>query len=572
MLLISYIRAICACSFLVAFLCFSSTVINSSFDPEPAFAMHLQAPLIASLVGLAGVNAFECTEAAFAALLPSNATVNFAVPVPENGSFGGAPGDLEFPTNATNLPALCAVSIKVISSNISSFNFGLFLPNSWNSRLMGAGNGGFGGGINYPDMGIYTHYGFAAIATDTGHISMVNDLTWALNKPEAIIDWAYRAMHTSVVMGKQLVNAYYGQSIQYSYYASCSTGGRQGLKEIQMFPEDFDGVLIGAPAWWTTHLALWTLKVGLINLPANGLNHIPASLFPIIVDEIVRQCDGQDGVEDGIIMDPYTCSFYPETLLCGTTGNSSECLTPAQLDTLYYVYSDYVDVNQTFVFPGFALGVDPTIAVGVSDTPISLGTGYVQNFIVNDSNWDYRNYDYGIVELADRLDPGNATANGFDISAFKVRGGKMLQYHGLADELIPTGSTKYYYKNVLQTMAPKGVSLDDFYRLFLIPGMAHCSGSAVAPWYIAAGDQALSGTTHSVPGFEDAQHDSILAIMAWVENGTAPDQIVATKFVNDTAALGVLSQRPLCIYPKQAKYVGHGDVNAADSWECRSLF
>ena len=559
------------------FSCFHVFVDFLFAIPSPFLALKMQTKafivsILSSSIGINKVNAFDCTEAAFAAVLPSNATVNFAVNVPQNGSFGGAPDDLEFPVNATNLPSLCAVSINVISSNVSSFNFGLFLPDDWNSRTMTAGNGGFGGGINWPDMGIFSHYGFAAIATDTGHISAVPDLSWALNKPETIVDWAYRAMHFSVVMGKQLVDAYYGHTIQHSYYASCSTGGRQGLKEIQMFPEDFDGVVIGAPAWWTTHLALWTLKVGLINLPANAPNHIPASLFPTVVDEITRQCDGQDGVVDGIIMDPYSCNFYPDALLCTSAGNNSDCLTPAQLDTLYYVYSDYVDVNQTFVFPGFALGADPTMAVGVSDAPLSLGTGYVQNFIVNDSNWDYRNYDYSIVQLTDKLDPGNATADSFDLSAFNARGGKMLQYHGLADELISTGSTIYFYNHVLQTMAPKGVSLDDFYRFFLVPGMGHCSGSAVAPWYFAAGEQQLNGTTHSVPGFENAQHDVILAVMAWVENGTAPDQIVATKFANDTAASGVQSQRPLCVYPKQAKYVGEGNVDEASSWECRSLY
>ena len=528
--------------------------------------------VIANVVGLNGVRSFDCSEAAFAAVLPSNASVKFVVPVPQNGSFGGGPDDLEFPTNATNLPSLCAVSINVISSSVSSFNFGLFLPNSWNSRVMTSGNGGFGGGINWPDMGTSTQYGFAAIATDTAHLSTDIDLSWALNKPESIVDWAYRAMHSSVVMAKQLVDAYYGQPILHSYYASCSTGGRQGLKEIQMFPEDFDGVLIGAPAWWTTHLQTWRVHLGLINLPSTSSNRIPASLFPTVVDEIMQQCDGQDGVEDGIIMDPYACNFYPEALLCGSNGNGSDCLTPAQLDTLYRVYGDYVDVNQTFVFPALALGADPTPLVGVDDSPLSLGTGYVTNFLVNNSNWDYRTYDYSVVQLADQLDPGNATADGFDLSAFEARGGKLLQYHGLVDPLIATGSSIYYYKHVLRAMAQKGISLDDFYRFFLVPGMGHCSVGEVAPWYFAAGNQHLAGTTHSVPGFEDAEHDSILAIMRWVENGIAPDQIVATKFVNDTPAMGVQSQRPLCMYPKQAKYAGEGDINKPSNWSCQSLY
>lgn len=189
--------------------------------------------------------ALSCSRTDVTPLLPPGLSLNFALPVSANGSFGDAPNGLEFPTNATSLPALCAVSVNVVSSNSSSYNFGLFLPEKWNQRLATAGNGGFGGGINWPDMGSFTRYGFAAMATDTGHLSTPGDASWALNRPESQIDWGYRAMHGSVVAAKQIVDAFYASQIQYSYYAACSTGGRQGFKEIQVFPEDFDGVLAG---------------------------------------------------------------------------------------------------------------------------------------------------------------------------------------------------------------------------------------------------------------------------------------------------------------------------------------
>jgi feruloyl esterase len=216
--------------------------------------------IIPIIVGFhaASVQAFECTASAFSGLLPLNATVNFAAAVPAGGSFNHP--SPEFPINDTGLPALCAVSINVISSPESSFNFGLFLPEKWNKRYMASGNGGFGGGINWNDMESNVLNGFAAVSTDTGHLSQVFDASWALNKPESIIDWGYRAMHESVVMGKQITEAYYNCQIQYSYYSGCSTGGRQGLKEVQMFPEDFDGVLAGAPAWWTSHLQTCSLE------------------------------------------------------------------------------------------------------------------------------------------------------------------------------------------------------------------------------------------------------------------------------------------------------------------------
>ena len=201
------------------------------------------------------VATLPCSSDIFAPLLPSGASLNFAVSVSTNGSFGQAPEDLEFPYNATGLPALCAVSVNVISSNSSSYNFGLFLPVSWNQRFAAAGNGGFGGGINWPDMGTFSNYGFAAMATDTGHISSAANATWALNRPESVTDWGYRAMHGSVVLGKQIVDGYYASNIMYSYYAACSTGGRQGLKEIQVYPEDFDGVLAGKHIYLAAHIA-----------------------------------------------------------------------------------------------------------------------------------------------------------------------------------------------------------------------------------------------------------------------------------------------------------------------------
>ncbi|KAI0123943.1 feruloyl esterase B precursor [Xylariales sp. AK1849] len=524
------------------------------------------------LLTVSAVQATDCTLEYFSALLASSedATVNYAVAVTEGSSFGVP--SLAFPDNATDLPALCAVGINVKSSANSSYNFGLFLPDSiWNERFLATGNGGYGGGINWPDMGIFSHYGFATMSTDTGHnASAVGDGSWGLNAPESLIDWGYRAMHGSVELSKSIVNTYYSISdgIQYSYYASCSTGGRQGLREVQLYPEDFDGISIGAPAWWSTHLASATLKQGLYNYPTDSPKHIDSTLFPTIVAEMEKQCDPQDGVVDGIVSDPFACNFNFEALLC-TSGNGSACLTPSQLQTVYDFYNDFVDVNQTFVFPGVTLGTDPSFLLG---NLVPLGYGYYQNWVYNDTTWDFTQLTYADIEKADAIDPGNATADDFDLTPYMNRGGKIIMYHGAADSLIPTGSSKVFYNKVTETLAPKGVNLDDFYRLFLIPGMSHCSGSAIAPWYIAGGSQALTGVTHSVPSYEDADHDVILAMMKWVEEDSAPEELIATKFVNDTASLGVQSQRPLCVYPKQAKYAGSGNFSLPENWECKSLY
>ncbi|RYP36285.1 hypothetical protein DL767_003438 [Monosporascus sp. MG133] len=498
-----------------------------------------------------------------------DATVNYVEAVPRNGSFGDAETNLLFPVNATQLPALCAVGINVKSSANSSFNFGLFLPEdgTWNERLMTTGNGGYGGGINWLDMGTLSHYGFATMSTDTGHSSGARDASWGLNAPESLFDWGYRAMHGSV----EIVNKYYAtpEGIRYSYYAACSTGGRQGLKEIYLHPDSFDGISVGAPAWWSTHLAGALLYWGLLNYPASDPKHISPSLFPAIVAEVKAQCDGQDGLIDGIISDVHGCGFNFDALLCAPDSDPLGCLTPEQLTTIKRFHGDWVAANETFVFPGATLGIDPTILLG-DGTDALLEHGYYTNWVFNDTEWDYTQFSHRDVLFADTIDPGNASADDYDLFTFRKRGGKIIHYHGDADTVIPSTSSIYYYKEVSNALTAENVDLDDFYRFFLVPGMDHCYGSPNAPWYVAGAAQSLTGATHSVPGFEDADHDIILALMRWVEEDVAPDKIIATKFRNETSSAGVQSQRPLCAYPRRAKYIS-GDPDKESNWECRGL-
>jgi feruloyl esterase len=396
-------------------------------------------------------------------------------------------------------------------------------------------------------------------------------MNWALNHPEAKTDWGYRAMHGSVVLGKQVTDAYYSSKLRYSYYTGCSTGGKQGMKEVQMFPGDFDGVLVGAPAWWSTHQQLWQLTVGIINLPENSTGYIPYSMFPFISDEVVRQCDASDGVADGIIMDPKKCNFNPQEILCKPGANTREYLNPKQIATLDALHRPIADIHNTFIYPNFELGSERqmTGSFGVFGTnaPSLFGTQYVADYVLNDSNWDWHTYNYSVVRIADAENPGGTNAVDFDISPFHARGGKLLHYHGLADGLIPTGASELLYNNYLYNMTARNIDLDDWYRFFLIPGMQHCQGSiGDAPYYIG-GAQTLSKTV-GVPGFEDKEHDALLALMAWVEKGDAPDYLIATKYKNDNYTQGVVRQRPICKYPGEAVYNGHGNVNASSSWSC----
>ncbi|KIX92245.1 uncharacterized protein Z520_11991 [Fonsecaea multimorphosa CBS 102226] len=508
---------------------------------------------------------------------PGTATVTSAQALQQNSTFGGGAADLEFPVNDTDLPALCAVTVNVKSSNTSSYNFGLFLPQQWNNRFIATGNGAYAGGINWNDMGTNARYGFASMSTDTGHVSGSFDASWALNNPEAQFDWGYRSMHGSVIYSKLITSTYYGTNISYSYYSGCSTGGRQGFRDIELYPEDFDGILAGAPAWWTTHLQPDNVQVALHNLPVDAPTHIPSSLFPVIGAEVLRQCDPQDGFTDGIISDPEGCNFVPERLLCTPTSNKSACLTGPQLDTLYHIYNDWWETNQTFVFPHYELGSEAQYGFLLntdSGTPTEPGIAWIQNCLYNDTTWDWHDFTYQVILDADRINPGQANV-GFDFTGFYQRGGKIIQYHGLADGLIPTPSSELLYKNIWRTMGAAGIPLDNWYRLFLVPGMEHCQGTAVnAPYYIASAGQpfALGQDVWSVPGYSDPKHDALLALLEWRENGTAPESIIGTKFINETVTAGVQRQRPICMYPMQAKYSGNGDPDLPESWHCQLLY
>ena len=312
------------------------------------------------------------------------------------------------------------------------------------------------------------------------------------------------------------------------------------------------------------------------NWPEDAPGYIGESLFSVIEAEMVRQCDAQDGVEDEIVNDAFGCTFDYEALLCSDDDAAADdCLTPEQVETIKKTYSDWVDEpTGDFVFSGLAPATDPSFMLS---EPTRFGYGLFQYMVYNDTEWDWAGLEYAHVQEADAINPGSATADGFGaLAEYRARGGKVIMYHGAADSLIPTGSSVDFYAKTREALVggiegeqKEGEDLDAFFRFFLVPGMGHCSGSSSAPWYVSAGSQEIKGTTHSVPGFEDPDHDVILAVMRWVEEGVAPDQLIATKFQDDDASAEVLVQRPLCPYPLLATYVGSGDVNAAENWVCK---
>lgn len=398
-----------------------------------------------------------------------------------------------------------------------------------------------------------------------------------MNSPEKRTDFGWRAIHGSCVLGKAVTEAFYGEKIAFSYYAGASTGGRQGLKEAEISPDSFDGVLVGAPAWWTSHMQPWTTKIATYQLPETDPKNIDIPHMLALADEVTKQCDALDGVQDGIISYPDGCHLDFDALLCGRPGvNASTCLTAVQIDTARNIYSDYYAEGR-FAFPGLEVGSEPQwpFLLG-TPAPNPLGDEYMQDFLFNDPSWAWDQYNDSVVWTADRVDPGNCTADNYDLSAFRNRGGKIVMNHGMADGLIATHSSVVFYERVAAAMTGGDTAaLQSWFKFYLIPGMQHVGGTVVgAPWYVAGGNQAgmLGSDVYSVPGFEDPEHDSLMALMDWVEKGSEFNSIIATAYKNSTdPSSGVLRQRPLCPYPQRQVYNGEGDPDVPESWHCDLL-
>ena len=428
-------------------------------------------------------------------------------------------------------------------------------------------------------MGEGVHYQMAVISTDNGHNSIQANLSWA--NPATLLDWGYRALHGSVELGKLMTAAYYGQANTRSYYSGCSTGGRQGLKEIQISPDSFDGALIGSAAWDTKYFMPWITKIGADMASASQDAQLTKSDMDSLAAQILALCDGIDGHNDSIISWPEKCNPDFNTLLCPGTGlpPGTTCLTTGQIEMAKKLYSDYSTSKGTFVHNGYELSSenqwDTYLTYG---NPIAFDDEYERRFLFNDPNWSWTQYNDSVAEYSIKMDPGQATADKFDITPFQQRKGKILMYHGLSDGIVPTKSSQLYYNKTAEAMP--GVNLQSFFRYYQVPGMQHCWGtntSVNAPWMFGGFGQALLlqelfptwapfNQGWSVPGFtNDTRYDALAALMDWVENDNQVDQIVATAWAGDGS---VYRQRPICPYPKQATYIGNGDKNNATSWEC----
>lgn len=458
--------------------------------------------------------------------------------------FGLPPVLLQGLRTYNDLPAFCRVAAEVRPAADSIIKFELWMPASgWNGKFLGVGNGGFSGEIFYPFMTDPLARGYATASTDTGHEGSVIDASFAFGHPEKLVDFGYRAVHEMTVKAKTIIAAYYGQAPRFSYWNGCSTGGRQGLMEAQRFPADFDGIVAGAPANYMTHLSahgVWIMQA----LHKEEASFVPQSKYRLIHDAVLQACDARDDVMDGVLEDPRSCTFDPQVLECkGTDGPS--CLTTAQVRSVRTIYAPATNPRTNeVVFPGLALGSE--LGWGQfwgGAQPMPLATGIFAYVVFKDPKWDYRalNFDSDIA-LADGVDKGMVNAIDPNLNAFFARGGKLLQYHGWNDPGIAAQNSINYYTSVLKAMGGPS-NVDGSYRLFMAPGMDHCSG-----------------------GEGPSRFDAVSALEQWVENKKAPERIIASRFRDGK----IDRTRPLCPYPQVAVYNGTGGMDDAANFTCKA--
>ncbi len=440
------------------------------------------------------------------------------------------------------LPAFCRVAATIRASSDSDIKVEVWLPAAgWNGKFQAVGNGGWAGTITYAAMASAIQRGYATASTDTGHAGTVGDASFALNHPEKVVDFAYRAVHEMTVQAKAIVEQHYGNSPRVSYWNGCSTGGRQGLKAAQKYPADYDGIIAGAPANFMTHLGAHSLWVAQATLK-DPASLIPREKFAVIHQAVLDACDALDGVKDGVLEDPRRCHFDPKTIQC-TAGDLSGCLTPPQVEAVRRIYAPAKNPRTgAEIFPGLEPGSETGwVAMAGGPRPLSISNDHFRFLVFKNPDWDFKTLDFDKdVALADRLDDGLMNATDPNLSAFFKRGGRLLMYHGWNDQLIAPRNSINYYQSVVKAQGGAEKAADSI-RLFMVPGMAHCGG----------GD----GTS---------VFDSLGVLEQWVEQKKTPAQIPASHLTN-----GVRDRtRPLCPYPSIAAYTGSGDTNDAANFTC----
>jgi len=452
------------------------------------------------------------------------------------------------------VPAYCRVRGAIKPTAGSDIKFAVGLPAAgWNGKFLGIGNGGYAGSISTGGILEAVRNGYAGGSTDTGHTANGPGAEWALNQPDKIIDFGHRAIHLMTVQAKAITTAYYGSAPKKSYFSSCSNGGRQALMEAQRYPEDYDGIISGAPANnWT--LLMTNAMQDMLTTLRDPSFYIPAAKLPAIQAAALAACDKNDAVADGVIENPAKCGFDPGVLLC-KGDDSNTCLTAPQIASLKEIYNGLRDPKGKVIFPGYALsgeaeqgGWGPWItgADREKSAMFMFATNFFKYMVYSNPAWDYKTFDLAKDLPAAQRMGVHLNATDPDLKRFHARGGKLILYHGWCDAAIPGQAVIDYYDSVVKKMG--AAKAGSFVRLFMAPGMQHCGAGA--------GPNAF-GQSGAPKG--EAASNIAAALEAWVEKGVAPERIIASRPGRT---------RPLCAYPMTAKYKGTGSTDDAANFEC----
>lgn len=478
--------------------------------------------------------------------IESAAMVTKGAPVVTEAGKPGLPAQASF----------CRVQAVLTPVARSNIRVEVWLPEaaSWNGKMVGAGNGGFGGSLTLSSLTMHGALGkgYATAGTDLGHVGTGDtDGKWALNEPERIADFGHRANHLTANFAKAVIAAFYPRGLQAAYFQGCSDGGREALMEAQRYPDDYDAIVAGAPAnAWTRMMAGFMANDRAVF--ARPESAIPAAKLKLLQSAALAKCDAVDGVKDEVIDDPRSCGFDPAALQC-KAGDAAGCLTAPQVVAAKALYRGAVDGKGKPFFPGMMPGAEAfpgTWDVWLTGPKAQHGvfaTEFFRYLVYSDPNWQparfdlTRDYAAAKARMAPILDSDNP-----DLTSFIRRGGKLILYHGWNDAAIPPENTIQYYQAVLKRTPGAAQSV----RLFMVPGMSHCLGGPGASIF-----------------------DALTTLDAWRQGGAAPETMVATKYDNDLFAyLGLPAKpvrtRPLCAYPKVAKWTGSGSTDEAASFTC----
>ncbi|HZR25619.1 MAG TPA: tannase/feruloyl esterase family alpha/beta hydrolase [Vicinamibacterales bacterium] len=454
---------------------------------------------------------------------------------------------LKFPdvkiSAATAVPAATTGPIRAAHCKVdgvigTEIKFQLLLPDEWNHKFFMGGGGGFVGTVQN-SAAPTVNEGYATVGTDTGHSGGPVDGKWALNNIERRVNFGYLAVHRTADVAKAIIASYYGSSSTKNYFLGCSRGGGQAMMEAVRYPDDFDGVVAGAPAMDWTGIGAEFIKDAQAAFPAGGAPLFTPEIMKSVGMQILAACDAIDGVKDGVMEDPRKCKVDINAL----TG-----LSDAQKTALKKIYGE-VRTKEGVLYPGQPFGGEdqqagwPTWVSGGGPLPGSLrygfGTELFKYFVFNDPNWDYTKYEFTNFKKDTELTASYLNSNNPDLDAFKSKGHKVIMWHGWADAgLSPFGTVQYYEQ--VESRDPKA---QDYFRLFMLPGVLHCGGGAG-------------------PDTVDWTH----AIADWVEKGTAPDRLTAKKMSSGAATMS----RPVCPYPQHAVYSGTGDPNDEKNFACKT--